>query len=109
MFHVFSLCRCNPFWITDMVLSYSPFRSQTEKAPAFNRSIGKGWGFGDLAVPVAFRFNEGMILELSRTLLLSAHATLVFLPRGVWQMGDPKNADWTVGCSVMIAFHLAYK
>jgi hypothetical protein len=71
--------------------------------------VGEGCGFDDLAVLDAFRFNEGMILELPRPFLHLTHAAFVFLPRGVRQMGRPKNVNWTVGCSVMIAFHLAYK
>jgi hypothetical protein len=77
--------------------------------PAFDRLVSGGCSFGDPAVLVAFRFDEGVALELPGPLLFWADTAFAFLLLVLRRMGRLENVDCTIGCSIMIVFFLAYK
>jgi hypothetical protein len=66
-----------------VVLNYSPL-GENRKAvtPVSNHSIGGGCGFGDLILD-AFRFDEGVVLELPTSFLFWAHTDLTLVERGL--------------------------
>jgi hypothetical protein len=75
---------------------------------SFDRSIGRGCGFDDQAVLIAFRFDEGMFFELLALILLWAHAAFcLFTARSsVDGMSRKSGLDHWVLCNKHVFTHL---